>query len=82
MGFMINNLGKVTPTFLICLNLIFLLNSFPEAANNYTFVQCAERMRRLRQGMFPATPQNILEFHNLLSNDENQMFTLTLQKLQ
>ncbi|XP_022164854.1 uncharacterized protein LOC111029917 [Myzus persicae] len=56
--------------------------NFPEAANNYTFIQCAERMRRLRQGMFPATPQNILEFHNLLGNAENQMFTLTLQKLQ
>uniref|UniRef100_A0A2S2PRA7 MULE transposase domain-containing protein n=1 Tax=Schizaphis graminum TaxID=13262 RepID=A0A2S2PRA7_SCHGA len=56
--------------------------NFPEAANNYTFIQCAERMRRLRQGMFPATPQNISEFHDLLKNDENQMFTLTLQRLQ
>jgi hypothetical protein len=37
---------------------------------------------RLRQGLFPATPQNTEQFHNLLMNDENQSFRLTLRQSQ
>lgn len=43
-----------------------LFNSFPNAVQDYTFVQSSERMRRLRQKFFPATPDSIEDFHLLL----------------
>ncbi|CAI6372236.1 unnamed protein product [Macrosiphum euphorbiae] len=51
--------------------------NFPNAAQDYTFLQCSERMRRLRQKSFPATPDNIEDLHILLM--ANSQYTLTLQ---
>jgi len=48
----------------------------------YLHLECTERMRRLRQGLFPVTPQNITQFHELLINVKNKIFTQTIQKLQ
>lgn len=66
--------------FYLCfVSVSFLLTSFPEAATNYTFLQSAEKMWRIRKGIFPATPQNIAVLHELLMTDENCNFAETLQ---
>jgi len=41
--------------------------SFPEAAQNYTFVQSVERMRCLRRKFFLQTPRNMANLHELLT---------------
>ncbi|KAL5246205.1 hypothetical protein ACI65C_013613 [Semiaphis heraclei] len=51
--------------------------NFPNAAQDYTFFRGSERMRRLRQKSFPATPDDIEDLHTLLI--ANSQFTLTLQ---
>ncbi|KAF0723322.1 Uncharacterized protein FWK35_00024173, partial [Aphis craccivora] len=51
--------------------------NFPNAAQDYTFLQGSERMRRLRQKSFPKTPDDIEDLHTLLMS--NSQFTLTLQ---
>jgi len=53
--------------------------SFPEATENYTFVQSVERMRRLRRKFFPQTPWKMANLHNLLTLDDNEHFAITLQ---
>ncbi|KAL4122840.1 hypothetical protein QTP88_015108 [Uroleucon formosanum] len=52
---------------------------FPDGAQQYTFLQSDERMRRLRRQCFPATPRNLAELHYLLVADENKEYTQTLQ---
>lgn len=58
---------------------VFSLISFPEASKSYTFIQCAERIRRLRKGLFPATPKNIVALAEILMQDDNRQFAETLQ---
>jgi len=53
--------------------------SFPEAAENYTFLQSVERMRRLRRKFFPQTPRNMANLHDLLTAADNEHFAMTLQ---
>ncbi|KAL5239475.1 hypothetical protein ACI65C_006885 [Semiaphis heraclei] len=53
--------------------------NFPEAAENYTFVQSVERMRRLRRTFFPQTPRNMANLHDLLMAADNECFAMTLQ---
>lgn len=54
-----------------------LLNSFPNAAQDYTFLQSSDRMRRLRQKSFPATPDDIQDLHLLLM--ANTKFAIILK---
>ncbi|KAL4089316.1 hypothetical protein QTP88_024370 [Uroleucon formosanum] len=51
---------------------------FPEAAENYTFLQSVEMTRRLRRKFFPPTPQNMENVHNLLTAADNEHFAMTL----
>ncbi|CAI6350325.1 unnamed protein product [Macrosiphum euphorbiae] len=53
--------------------------NFPEAAENYTFIQSVERMRRLRHTFFPQTPRNMANLHDLLTAADNECFAMTLQ---
>lgn len=62
---------------IVCLYVYYI--SFPEGAQQYTFLQSSERMRRLKRRCFPATPRNLAELHYLLVADENEEYTLTLQ---
>ncbi|XP_050057446.1 uncharacterized protein LOC126550282 [Aphis gossypii] len=54
--------------------------SHPEGAENYTFLQAAERMRQIRRSVFPPTPKNLQHFNNLLQMDNNKHFTMSFQK--
>ncbi|XP_050062484.1 uncharacterized protein LOC126554589 [Aphis gossypii] len=54
--------------------------SHPEGAENYTFLQAAERMRQIRKSVFPSTPKNLQHFNNLLQMDSNKHFTMSFQK--
>lgn len=71
--------------FIIIIIIEFIINginlfiSYPNGALNYTFVQAAERMRRIRCRCFPLTPQNISHLHNLLLEEENSHFVYTFQ---
>ncbi|KAE9534541.1 hypothetical protein AGLY_008631 [Aphis glycines] len=51
-----------------------------EGAENYTFLQAAERMRQIRKSVFPPTPKNLQHFNNLLQMDSNKHFTMSFQK--
>ncbi|XP_060857935.1 uncharacterized protein LOC132935404 [Metopolophium dirhodum] len=53
--------------------------NFPEAAENYTFLQSVERMRRIRRKFFPQTPRNMAHLHDLLTAADNEHFAMTLQ---
>ncbi|KAL4089373.1 hypothetical protein QTP88_024419 [Uroleucon formosanum] len=83
-----NNLGFMYYKNKVTENKIYLLcyekkkeGHFPEVAENYTFLQSVEMMRRLRRKFFPPTPQNMENVHNLLTAADNEHFAITLQNL-
>ncbi|XP_050066010.1 uncharacterized protein LOC126555088 [Aphis gossypii] len=53
--------------------------SHTEGATNYTFIQAAERMRKIRKSVFPPTPKNLNNLNELLQLEKNKHFTVTFQ---
>jgi len=51
----------------------------PEGAFDYTFLQAAERMKKIRKLVYPPTPRNLLQLSELLKQDKTSHFTTTFQ---
>jgi len=51
----------------------------PEGAFDYTFLQVAERMNKIRKLVYPPTPKNLVQLCELLKLDKTSNFTTTFQ---
>jgi len=58
---------------------MIIKNRNPEGAFDYTFLQAAERMKKIRKLVYHPTPRNLKELGEILQLDEISHFTTTFQ---